>query len=177
MVTMRVNRWLLSVLLLLILLEAVGILFWNTFAGAVALFALLFSLVFLGWFAISYLGSSFSASINPWVSDVRDMEGPCFNPMYMTWLFENHRLGWALWTTFVSGLLTPLSGLLVFEIATSGHFPQWDFGASAGGFIVGCAFLAFLAVCWVKGFCEIVWPETDISVPESVVEEWRDKSL
>jgi len=173
---MRVNRWLFSLLVVSILLEALGILFWNTLAGATALFALLFSLVFLGWFGISYLGSSFSATINPWVGDVGDMDGPCFNPMYMTWLFENNRLEWALWTTFVSSLLTPLGGLIIFWIATY-DFPQWDFGAGAGGFIIGCAFLAFLAICWVKGFCEIVWPETDISIPDSVVEEWKDKNL
>jgi hypothetical protein len=177
---MRLNGWLLSVLLVFISLEALGILFWNTFAGATAVFTLTFSLIFLGLFVFSYLWSIFSAGVNPWANDVDHMDGPILNPMYLTWLFENNRLEWSLWTTLFDVITAPVIGLLVFLIATTGYPTQWNGYTSAGGFLIGCAFLVFYGVCWAKGFCKVVWADwakTETPIPESVLEEWRDKRL
>lgn len=171
---MQVNRWLLTVFLLFMLIETLGYIFWNTFAGAVAGYTLLFSFIFFGFFFVSYSGSVFQALVNPWVSNVERMEGPCFNPMYMAWLFENDRRQWAAYTTVLSVLFTPLFGIILFILFTDGKV---TFENSVIGFSIGCVFLGVLALSWYKGFWKPRTRESPVDVPDSVEAEWRDRRL
>lgn len=173
---MHLNRWLSTAFLLFILVETAGFIFRNTFAGPASIFSLLFSLVFFGIFGLSYIGNAFQAAVNPWVSDVEEMEGPCFNPMYMTWLFENDRLDWAAYTTLVGALFAPLIGALLFY-ATAGDY--FSFEDAFMGFCVACVFLAVLGLSWFKGFCTRYWKtkREPCEMPASAEAEWRDKEL
>lgn len=174
LVTMQVNYWLLAVSLLFILIETVGFIFWNTFAGAIALFSILFSFIFFGFHLLSYISCVFQANVNPWVSDVDRMEWHCFNPMYLTWLFENNRREWAAYTTLIDALLTPFFGIILFYFITNGKF---NFEDSSTGFFVSCGFLAMLALCWYKGFWKPRTREPPMRVPDSVEAEWKDRNL
>lgn len=173
-VTMQVNRWLLASLLLFMLIETVGLIFWNTFAGAVAAFSLLFGFFFFGFFFLAYIGSAFQALVNPWVSRVERMEGPCFNPMYVAWLFENDRREWAAYTTLVDSLFTPLFGIILFYLFTGGEV---SFENSFIGFLISCTFLAVLALSWYKGFWKPRTRKSPERVPDSIEAKWRDKRL
>jgi hypothetical protein len=73
-----------------------------------ATYTLIFSLCFFGFFFLFYVLCAFYALVNPWVSDVRDMNFNPFNPMYYAWLFENDKRIWARDITFISSLLTIL---------------------------------------------------------------------
>jgi hypothetical protein len=177
---MRLNGWLLLAILIFALLELPSMLFWNTFAGVIALFVFLFSLFFFGFFVLFYVSSSFTASVNPWLNDVDEMDGPFFNRMYMPWLLENYPLEWAYWAVLLGILIAIPSGIITFAIVTSGgRASPWDFTTSVGGFMVGCAFLIFLAICWTKGFCEVIWKGKGLPQRrlERIAEEWKDKNL
>jgi len=112
--------------------------------------------------------------VNPWVSDVKRMEGPCFNPMYMTWLFENDRRGWAAYTTLFTALFTPFFGIILFYLFTDGKV---TFENSFIGFSIGCVFLTVLALCFYKAFWKPRTRESPVHMPDSVEAEWRDRRL
>lgn len=171
---MQVNRWLLTVFLLFMLIETLGYIFRNTFAGAIAGYTLLFSFIFFGVFFASYAGGAFQASVNPWVSKVKRMERALFNPIYMAWLFENDMRLWAAYTTVTSVLFTPLFGILLFHIFTYGKVA---FENSVIGFFTGCVFLGVLALSWYKGFWKPRTRKSPVNVPDSVEAEWRDRRL
>lgn len=174
---MQIDRWLLTVLLLFILIETVGFVFRGTFAGASALFSLLFSFIFLGLQIFSYISCAFYAEVNPWVGNVERMEWHPFNPMYMIWLFENNRREWAAYTILINALLTlPLGSslLLCLSFFTYGYV---TFENSLVGFLIGCGFLYMLALSWYKGFWKPRTREPRVIVPDSVEAEWRDKRL
>lgn len=172
---MQVNGWLSTPLLLFILIETVGFLYWgDTFAGAAALLSLLFGTAFFGFFVLSYLASVFQAMVTPWVNEVRRMEGPCFNPMYLAWLFENDRREWAAMITVLDVLFSPLLGIILFAVISGGFF---SFESSFTGFCIACFFLGVLSLSFYKGFWKPRTREKPTRIPDYTEAKWRDKRL
>ena len=214
---MHVNRWLLISLLLFIIIETFGYLFWHaadevcpkchgtgkvwvpgipslgisgywatcsecggtgfvwrcSAPASVALYSLFFAFIFFALFFLMYIGDAFYAEMNPWVSTVDRMEWP-FNPMYWAWLFKFDRRTWALYRTVISSLLTPLIGAVIFNLLINGKVTFYN---SLIGFSMGCAFLAYLALSWYKGFWKPRTREVHVQVPESIEAEWANKKL
>ena len=175
LVAMQINRWLVAPLLLLAIVETAGFLNpGNTFAGVAAVLSLMFGIAFFGFFFLSYLGSAFQAMVNPWVNEVRRMKGPCFNPMYMAWLFENDRREWAAMTTIFDVFFSLLFGLVLFAWVSDGFF---SFENSFIGFCVSCLFLGSLAISFYNGFWKPRTREKPTQIPDHLEAEWRDRRL
>lgn len=172
---MQVNRGLLIPFLLLIIIQIVGHIFSRIqIVGAVAVYSLIFTLTFLGLFLLAYISTAFSAYVNPWTSNVREMEGPCFNPMYTTWLFENDRRMWAAYITFMSVLILFLLDWFPFYIITGGNV---TFENSFYAYMISFTYLVVLAIFWYKSFCKLNTRQEPVDVPEYVEAEWSDKRL
>jgi hypothetical protein len=85
----------------------------GSIVGASAFFAFAFTTGFIGFFLVAYGSSIITAWEFPWVKRVSHMEGPaCFNPMYLTWLIENDRRTWAVYTTLWNSVIMAPSNWL-----------------------------------------------------------------
>lgn len=117
--------------------------------ASIAVYSFSFASCFFGFFLLSYVSTSFYASVNPWVSSVEEMEWP-FNPMYFTWLFETDRRRWALYTTLLDLLFTILIGTLIAHFLIL--YQRTTFNKSLIGFSVGAVFVLYVALSWYRGF-------------------------
>lgn len=185
----KVNGWLFTALLVFIVIETIGYIFWNaegkvcpecngtgkvwvpwwpsgyydtcpacggtgwyrmeSAPSLAATYTLIFSLCFFGFFFLFYISCAFSALVNPWVSDVRDMNFSPFNPMYYTWLFHNDKRIWARDTTFISSLLTIAIGVILSDLWTAQErISSYNMFI---GLSVGVAFTMYLAFSWYNG--------------------------
>jgi len=146
---MKINYWLLSSTLLFITIETAGALYWHySTLSVVAIYTLVFTIIFFGMFFLSYIGCAFYAEVNSWVSEVDRMDWG-FNPMYGTWLFATDRRRWARYVTIIFALFSPFIGVLFIFAVTRGGI---DLNSSLIGFSVGSGFLTFLAFSWYEGF-------------------------
>jgi hypothetical protein len=176
-----VNRWILLPLLLFVAIEALGVWFWHTddvvcpacngvgrnelgyvcptcagkgylwrcsVPGAAALDTASFTLCFFGLFFWVFIINALYVMANPWVDKVDRMEWG-LNPMYYVWLYEFDRRRWAAQVTFFVGLFTPIAGGYIFYILT---YNAVNITKASIGFLIGCIFLALLAISWYKGF-------------------------
>jgi hypothetical protein len=204
---MQRNRWLLVLLFLFVLIQVFGFVYyhsedeicpecdgsgvsrrgytcsecsgtgsvWRCSAPtAVALYILFFTSFFFGFFYLSYISALFQVEINPWVTKVDRMKGPCFNPMYMAWLFSNDRRGWGAQTTIWGAIVAVTLGTILFNGLPLEKVSSEN---SLLGFIVGCSFLALLALSWYKCYWKPRTSERPVILHSSVEAEWKDKKL
>jgi hypothetical protein len=95
-----------------------------------------------------YILNALYAMANPWIDKVDSMEWG-LNPMYYVWLYEFDRRRWAAQVTFVVALFAPIAGGYIFYTLT---YNAVTFNNASIGFLIGCIFLALLAISWYKGF-------------------------
>ncbi len=162
------NRWLLTLLAVLVAAVAVGWAAPDKFGGAIAVYTFVFVGLFFGAFGLLWGASVRDASVNDWVADVGRME--VSSRHYGTWLYENRRRQWAAEVTLVA------VGFAVFigAFLCSGTF---SYENSIVGFVTALVLLMTVALCWYRGFWK---PRTETpapQVPQSVEAEWRDKRL
>jgi hypothetical protein len=162
------NRWLLTLLAVLVAALAVGLAVPDKFGGAIAVYTFLLVGLFFGTFGLLWGASILDASVNDWVAGIRRME--VFSEHYWTWLYENRRRQWAAEVTlFALGLAVVIGAFLC--SGTLSH------ELSFVGFVTAVLLLMTVALCWYKGFWK---PRTEAPaprVPQSVEAEWRDKRL
>jgi len=149
---MRPRYWLSTNLLFFVIIEAVGYIFWgDTAMAATALFYLLFSFLFFGFFFSFYAINAYVSEHNPWLREVRGMKPFRANDrMYMVWLLVHDEERWGVYTTIIDILFTVVLGTLLFLLFTDGHISIQN---SSIGFCVACFFLGLL----VWSFWEDYW--------------------
>lgn len=118
--------------------------------SSAAIYTLTFTSCFFGFFFLAYIFSAFSAFVNPWVSDVEDMDFNPFNRMYYTWLFENNKKIWARDIIFFSLVFTVAIGVIL------GPFWIAQERISSDNLLIGLSiaavFTMYLAFSWYNGF-------------------------
>jgi len=59
--------------------------------------------LFLSFFALNYMITSFHLSRNPWVKDIKQMSF-WFNPAWYIWAFHTNRRKWLKWSTAIASI-------------------------------------------------------------------------
>ena len=162
------NRWLLTLLAVLVAVLAAGLGFRPSYGGAIAVYTFVFVALFFGWFGLMWCGAYFGTSVSDWVADVRRMAWT--TPDYWIWLYENRQREWAAVMTLWS------VGIAIFfgAVLCNGTF---SFENSVVGFGATLAILTVVALCWYKGFWKPRTRVPTLDIPPSVEAEWRDKRL
>ena len=162
------NRWLLTLLAVLVVALAVGWAVPDKVGGAIAVYTFLLVGLFFGTFGLLWGANVLDASVNDWVAGIERIEWS--SEHYWTWLHENRRRQWAAEVTLFALGFAVVIGVFL----GSGTFSHEH---SVVGFVTALPLLMTVALCWYKGFWK---PRTEAQapqVPRSVEAEWRDKRL
>jgi len=112
--------------------------------------------LFLSFFALNYMITSFHLSRNPWVKDIKQMSF-WFNPAWYIWAFHTNRRKWLKWSTAIASIaaiitcvdfglaLAPTSSTITLWL----HMTNRDFWI---GLLIGALLLIPFSIAWYQNF-------------------------